>query len=91
MGQWYHVVGVRDKAAGTMKIYVNGKLEGTTAYAGGWSANGALNIGRGKWGGSNDWFAGAIDEVQTWNTALTDADVAAIYARGAAAISPPSP
>ena len=28
-GQWYHVVGVRDKAAGTMKLYVNGRLEGS--------------------------------------------------------------
>jgi len=34
-GQWYHVVGVRDKAAGTMKVYVNGRLEGTTPYTGG--------------------------------------------------------
>ena len=32
-GQWYHLVGVRDKAAGTMKLYVNGQLQATTAYA----------------------------------------------------------
>jgi len=91
VGQWYHVLGVRDKVAGTMKIYVNGKLEGSTAYTGGWAANGALNVGRGKYGTPNDWFAGAVDEVQTWNTGLIDADVAAIYARGAAAVSPASP
>ena len=41
--------------------------------------------------GPGDWFTGAIDEVQTWSTVLTDADVAAVYARGAAAISPASP
>ncbi len=91
VGQWYHVLGVRDKAAGTMKLYVNGKLEGSTAYGGGWAANGALNVGRGKFGAPGDWFAGAIDEVQTWSTVLTDADVAAVFARGAAAISPASP
>lgn len=81
-GTWYHLVGVRDKAAGTLKLYVNGKLEGTTAYAGGWTANGSLNVGRGKWGGQNDWFAGAIDELRTFGTALSDADVAQLYAQG---------
>jgi hypothetical protein len=78
-GQWYHVVGVRDKAAGTMKLYVNGKLEGTTAYTGGWAATGGLNVGRGKWGGPNDWFAGAIDEAQAFAGTLSDADVVQLY------------
>ena len=50
-----------------------------------------MTVGRGKFGAPGDWFAGAIDEVQTWSTVLTDADVAAVYARGAAAISPASP
>lgn len=79
VGQWYHVVGVRDKTAGTIKIYVNGKLEGTTAYTGGWTANGALNVGRGKWGGANDWMAGAIDEASTYDYALSDASIANLY------------
>lgn len=90
VGQWYHLVGVRDKAAGTMKIYVNGKLEGTTAYTGGWAANGNLNIGRGKWGGPADWVAGAIDEVSAYGRALTDAEIAAIFAAGGGA-TPPAP
>src|SRR4029078_850022 len=33
-GTWYHLVAVRDKLAGTMKLYVNGQLQATTAYAG---------------------------------------------------------
>jgi len=85
VGQWYHVVGVRDKAAGSMKLYVNGKLEGTTAFTGGWAANGSLNVGRGKFGRPNDWFAGAIDELRTFGAALSDADVVQLYAQGGSA------
>jgi Bacterial Ig domain/Concanavalin A-like lectin/glucanases superfamily len=63
-----------------MKLYVNGKLEGSTAYAGAWAANGTLNVGRGKWGGAqNDWLAGAVDEVKAYSVALTDADVSQLY------------
>ena len=83
-GVWYHVAGVRDRAAGTMKIYVNGVLEGTTAYTGGWAANGALNVGRGRFGGPGDWFAGAVDDVQAYSGVLTDADIAALALQGKA-------
>ena len=83
-GVWYHVAGVRDRAAGTMKIYVNGVLEGTTAYTGGWAANGALNVGRGRFGGPGDWFAGAVDDVQAYTGVLTDADIAALALQGKA-------
>lgn len=78
-GQWYHIVGVRDKTAATIKIYVNGRLEGTTAYTGGWASGGTLNVGRGKWGGANDWVAGAIDEVGTYSYALNDAEITNLY------------
>ncbi len=88
-GQWYHVVGVRDLTAGVIKIYVNGKLEGTTAYAGGWAANGTMNVGRGKWGGAqNDWVAGAVDEVKAYAVALTDADVSQLYSQVVPASTP---
>jgi large repetitive protein len=89
VGQWYHVVGVRDKAAGLMKIFVNGRLEGTTPYAGGWAANGTFNIGRGKYGGPNDWVAGAMDQVKAFGNALSDADVAALYAADSGPTTPP--
>jgi|CXWL01.1.fsa_nt_gi YVTN family beta-propeller protein len=81
-GQWYHVVGVRDKTAGTMKLYVNGRLEATISYTGGWKATGVLSVGRGKWGVANDWFAGGIDEVSVFDSSLTDAEVAQLYTQG---------
>jgi large repetitive protein len=93
-GQWYHLVGVRDKASGTMKLYVDGKLEGTTAYTGGWAANGSLNVGRGKYGRPNDWVAGSIDEVSAYDSALSDAEVASLYQAGGAGNgveTPPTP
>ena len=92
VGQWYHIVGVRDKVAGAIKIYVNGVLEATTPYAGGWASNGTFNVGRGKYGGPNDWVAGAVDGVSAYTRALTDADVAGLYqARGAeATVTPPA-
>lgn len=85
VGQWYHLTAVRDKAAGTMKLYVNGALEATTAYTGGWAANGTFNVGRGKFGTPNDWFAGAVDQVQAFSGALTDADVAQVFLDGRSA------
>lgn len=89
-GQWYHVVGVRDKAAGTMKLYVNGRLEGSATYTGGWAANGTLNIGRGKYGAPNDWLAGAMDQVKAFGAALSDADVAALFNADNAPVTPPT-
>jgi YVTN family beta-propeller protein len=85
VGQWYHLTGVRDKAAGTIKLYVNGALEATTSYTGGWAATGSLNVGRGKFGTPNDWFAGAIDQVQAFSGALIDADVVQLFLQGRAA------
>ena len=82
-GQWYHVVGVRNKTAGTIKLYVNGVLQATTPYTASWSANGTFNVGRGKWGGGPvDWVAGAIDEVGAYGYALNDSEVTQLYNSG---------
>jgi large repetitive protein len=92
VGQWYHLVGVRDKATNTMKMYVNGVLEATVPYTGGWASNGAVNVGRGQYGGPNDWVAGAIDGVSIYTRALADSDVTSLYqARGAGGtVTPPT-
>jgi len=47
VGAWVHLAGVRDAAAGVIKLYVNGVLQQNVAYSGSWQANGALQIGRG--------------------------------------------
>ncbi len=82
LNRWYHIVGVRDQANSQIKLYVNGQLEAVQNYAGGWSAEGALNVGRGRWGAPNDWFAGAIDNVSVYGEALQDNQVNTLFNAG---------
>ncbi|SEH55887.1 MULTISPECIES: LamG domain-containing protein [unclassified Leifsonia] len=78
-GTWYQLVGVYDATAGTIKLYVNGVLQGTTAYTSGWKATGHTTIGRAKWNGGNvDFVNGAIDDVQLIPRAVTDREAFAI-------------
>jgi len=78
-GRWYHLVGVRDRQQGTIKLYVNGVLESTTNYSGGWSANGSLNVGLGKWGLPNQPAAAAMDDVSVYRYAMAAGDVTQLY------------
>ena len=90
LGRWYHVVGVRDKANNLMQLYVDGELEATHNYNGGWSANGSLNIGRGRWFGNADWFDGEIDGVSVYNKALNSDEIALLFAdKGGVVTLPP--
>ncbi|MCG8538281.1 MAG: LamG domain-containing protein [Pseudomonadales bacterium] len=83
LGKWYHVVGVRDKAANEMRLYVNGQLEDITSYSGGWASNGPFRVGKGKYTGSttnwSDWFPGAIDDMKVFTSALSDQQVYSLY------------
>ncbi len=85
-GTWYHVTGVVDKAAGTVKLYVNGILEDTGNFTGGTAAR-EYNSETWKVGVANPgaptyaWPAdGTVDEVRIYNRALTDDDVADLAA-----------
>lgn len=78
-GTWYHLVGVDDVAAGTLSLYVDGHLESTTSYVGGWQATGNTQIGQALYNGSPvDFVNGSIDEVSYYATALSAAQVAAL-------------
>ncbi|MEV6483032.1 LamG-like jellyroll fold domain-containing protein [Streptomyces sp. NPDC051576] len=71
-GTWYHLTGVYDNSAHTIALYVNGTLQGTTAFTSPWKATGHTVIGRAKWNGANVDFAnGAIDDVRMIPRALT--------------------
>ncbi|MGB0933092.1 MAG: LamG-like jellyroll fold domain-containing protein [Lishizhenia sp.] len=69
-GKWYHVAGTFDGA--NSKIFVNGIEVGNLAYSGTIAqGNYDLTIGRASYtGGGTRNFAGRIDEVKVWNTAL---------------------
>ena len=82
-GQWYHLVGVRDAAAGTLKLYVDGALVGQTSACLGSPATGHTVIGRAKYGGNQvDFWRGAIDQVHVYDRALSDTEVTQLYSSG---------
>jgi hypothetical protein len=82
-GQWYHLVGVRDVATGSLKLYVDGQLAGTASACVGSAAEGNTVIGRAQYGGNEvDHWRGAIDQVHVYDRALTDAEVTELYSSG---------
>ncbi|MBM3767308.1 MAG: DUF1929 domain-containing protein, partial [Acidobacteria bacterium] len=80
-GVWYHVAGVHNATAKTIRIYVNGVLEGETpAPLGGFVSNAPLTFGHAIWSGARaDGTAAAIDDVRAFNSALTATDVLGVY------------
>jgi hypothetical protein len=81
-GQWYMVTGVYDAAANTSTLYVDDRREAVTAAPPPWKANGHFVIGRALYGAFVDYVNGAIDEVRTFDGALSAAQVAELYATG---------
>lgn len=78
-GVWTNLVAVYNATTKTAQLYVDGTLAGSTSYTA-WSATGPFTIGRDKYNGSpDDYLAGSIADVQTWNNALTAAQVASVY------------
>ena len=75
-GVWTMVTGVFDSSTMSLKIYVNGRLDGTGTAPTVWNAGGALRIG-GAAGGPAP-FKGAIGQVQAWGQALTADQIAGL-------------
>ncbi|MDP3940910.1 MAG: LamG domain-containing protein, partial [bacterium] len=81
--KWHYLVGVRDVTADNIYIYVDGKLEGTTAdtTTGDFNRSATVLIGaRGV--DTLEKFTGSIDQAQIYNYALSPAQVAWNYNRG---------
>ncbi|HWI30005.1 MAG TPA: LamG domain-containing protein [Microbacterium sp.] len=76
VGTWYHVVGVYNKQANTISLYVNGVAQGSATATTAWKAGGHTVIGRAKWGGAAvDQVNGAIDEVRFYDRVLTPGEL----------------
>ncbi|MFC5216654.1 LamG-like jellyroll fold domain-containing protein [Streptomyces coerulescens] len=79
-GRWYHLVGVRDGANNTIKLYVDGKSAATATGGAAYPSTGSLAVGRAQWGGNDtDFWNGAVDEVHAYDKALTAEEVSALY------------
>ena len=75
LNKWTHVCATLE--SGQIKIYINGKLDNTTAWTGGVTDSGTeLTLGQ-RPGLTTNQFFGFLDEVRIWNTARTDAQVKA--------------
>ncbi len=72
-GEWTHLTGVFDAAAGQIRLYVNGARVAVAAHAEGWRASGDIEVGRGLAAGKPaDHFPGRMDDVRVWSRALND-------------------
>ncbi len=81
-GQWIHLAGVYDSAAGTATLYLNGRAAATVTGVGARSNSGqAVVIGNRRDAAGNLTlpFSGVIDAVRVFHRALSAAEVAADY------------
>ena len=77
-GVWHHVVGTYCQG-GSIKVYVNGKLDKEAATPSILAASaGTLKIGREPFGDMY-WFNGLMDDLQIYSYPLSQAQVAALY------------
>jgi len=77
-GVWTHLAGVYDAKAKQIRLYVNGKLNATTAFATGWNATGPVMLGAGWYGSPGSFFPGDIDEVRLFDQIVTDSEIATL-------------
>jgi len=90
LGEWTHLAGVFDAAAGTLLLYTNGSLAAQTSTTLrpfrdlDPLANPAVAIGNDTDLANAAGFNGRIDELSVYARALSGAEVQAIYRRGAA-------
>jgi hypothetical protein len=76
-GKWMHLALTYD--GNLMSIYVNGKLENTTALSGNilWNTN---NLWIGKEVGAPLYFNGSFDDIMVFNRSMTATEIQGIYA-----------
>ena len=85
LNQWHHAVGVVDRSANQIRLYIDGVLRSTASIAGFGNLDGGgvteLIIGASN-SGSNP-FYGLIDDVRIYNRALSPDEIKRLYKIGA--------
>ncbi|MFE5093345.1 LamG-like jellyroll fold domain-containing protein [Streptomyces sp. NPDC056638] len=75
-GQWVHLVGVHDKVADTLTLYVNGTKASSVKLGGAWYAGGPVQVGAGRYGTDvTSYFPGQIDDVRIFDRPLAADEV----------------
>ncbi|MER5181772.1 LamG-like jellyroll fold domain-containing protein [Streptomyces sp. NPDC002896] len=84
LNTWTHLVGVFDATTGSMKLYVNGAQAGSATDTSPWTGTGPLSIGGTKTAGgtTSDVVNGEVDNVQTYQRALSASEVSSLYGKG---------
>jgi hypothetical protein len=77
-GNWHHVVFTRTRSSGALNLYVDGVSAGSATGATA-SLTSPANIHFGRMQTGTNYFAGSLDEVATYNVALSQATVTAHY------------
>jgi hypothetical protein len=81
LGDWVHLVLVRDPAAGRWNLYANGVAVDSAVFDS-VAAAGRLGVG-GHYGSAGSTMQGGqIDELAIWSRALTAAEVGTLYSSG---------
>jgi GH43 family beta-xylosidase len=76
VGEWAHLVAVRDGLAKEIRLYVNGVLQEKRPFNEDWSARGHTVIGVARQKTQHvGFFAGVIDEVTFYNSAFSEVEV----------------
>ncbi|MEU8586896.1 LamG domain-containing protein [Streptomyces sp. NPDC048664] len=76
-GAWTHVAAVFDADNKKIGLYLNGALQSTVDSGAAWKATGPLQFGRAMYADNYvDYFQGDVDEVATWQRALTSTEIA---------------
>ena len=89
-GQWHHVVATQSSDG--MKMYVDGALVGTNPQTAAQNYTGYWRIGGDNtWSSSSPYFAGTLDEVAVYSTALSAQTVSNHYALGTTGALPNQP
>jgi hypothetical protein len=87
-GKWTHLVGVYDKPAGKIRLWVNGGPNNGQATPGSltevdapaaWRATGSIEVGRGYGSSFGGYVDGQIDEVRAHQRVLIESEVVHIY------------
>ena len=86
LNTWTHIALTYDATMQIIKLYANGVMIGSTFKSGNLFDSGSpFDIGGRAFDGFTDFnFNGAVDEVEVFDRALSDAEIAAIYAAGSA-------